>query len=725
MDVYAPKPCKFSIALSGPSYVPNIPVVGRRRIVISDRSLKDFKKLSIIPPFPSFTLIQEYPSEETVLYVGKLTVVYRSADEIGKMFASESASDASLIDSVSKCDSTDRNRVSALVKELSELKSKLANLSGAGRARPEDVEALVKSRVIRKKLTTILERGRQIADFRASAVGGEALRCGWTNSSEKIRKIDFPLVSTPVGEGSIDVARNESEASQLLILPGKNLSNVEVLARGRFKSADGSLLPKGAVTVHPLGYLFCEFRGHPDLNGYLPDPILTYTSKMDLKAGEWQPYWVEVKVPKGQKPGIYTGRLLVKADGVKPVRPRLKIRVRSFTLPDGPPIPLILARNPHNLDGIVPMGCGNQKRFKLRYDDLITKLLCEHRLYYTCLYRDAPPPPTVKESRSWWAMPCETAEYMVGKGGADMFMISNFGTIYTSKDEARIAAYFKKVDDAIEGYRKLGILDKGFFYIDEVHVCGFQALKRFSDRLRKRYPGIPIVSTTMDRTLGCETCLTDSIDVWVPEVQFFPGIIEKGYVKRARARGDKVWWYSTLKVSINATGVFTRLLMGLSTWRFKPQGYLVCGLYGWRIPDEKIPYLKHRRNNFMQGGPRLDWIEGNYGYAGLYTWLYPMRKGPVPSIRMKKVRDGFEDFLYLRLLKTALSDVDGGKVSVPRNGWRSDARSALDVPLELAPVGPEPDPKLVEPLMNRRKIAADLLEEYKAASAGETSTTGK
>jgi hypothetical protein len=219
--------------------------------------------------------------------------------------------------------------------------------------------------------------------------------------------------------------------------------------------------------------------------------------------------------------------------------------------------------------------------------------------------------------------------------------------------------------------------------------------------------------------------LTDSIDVWVPEVQFFPGIIEKGYVKRARARGDKVWWYSTLKVSINATGVFTRLLMGLSTWRFKPQGYLVCGLYGWRVPDEKIPYLKHRRNNFMQGGPRLDWIEGNYGYAGLYTWLYPMRKGPVPSIRMKKVRDGFEDFLYLRLLKTALSDVDGGKVSVPRNGWRSDARSALDVPLELAPVGPEPDPKLVEPLMNRRKIAADLLEEYKAASAGETSTTGK
>jgi glycosyl hydrolase family 123 len=52
------------------------------------------------------------------------------------------------------------------------------------------------------------------------------------------------------------------------------------------------------------------------------------------KVSGMQPLWISVHVPADAKPGDYTGTVTVSADGVKPVRAALSIRVVDWTLPD-------------------------------------------------------------------------------------------------------------------------------------------------------------------------------------------------------------------------------------------------------------------------------------------------------------------------------------------------------------------------------------------------------
>jgi hypothetical protein len=131
---------------------------------------------------------------------------------------------------------------------------------------------------------------------------------------------------------ALRVARNEWEATQLVVAPNEALSNLAVTATdlvyGRSK------IPRENVEVLRVGTVPVTKR--TDKTGVLadwPDPLLPQAQPFHLAAGVSQPYWIRVKAPKGVPAGIYRGTVTVEAEGVK-VSTILNAEVYDFELPD-------------------------------------------------------------------------------------------------------------------------------------------------------------------------------------------------------------------------------------------------------------------------------------------------------------------------------------------------------------------------------------------------------
>jgi len=128
------------------------------------------------------------------------------------------------------------------------------------------------------------------------------------------------------------LARSEGEAVQLVVAPNALLTNVAVTVSDL--ACGASKIPRANVEVLRVGYV--PVTKKTDRTGTLaewPDPLLPQDRPVTLAAGENQPYWIRVMVPRDVPAGIYRGTVSVEAEGVK-VSTVLNVEVYDFTLPD-------------------------------------------------------------------------------------------------------------------------------------------------------------------------------------------------------------------------------------------------------------------------------------------------------------------------------------------------------------------------------------------------------
>jgi hypothetical protein len=148
----------------------------------------------------------------------------------------------------------------------------------------------------------------------------------WTASSGwKIPK-QRALPTAKVRQVVLSLAKNEWEATQVIITPAKRLQQVTVKTEG---------LEGLKVDLLRVGYVPISTR--TDKTSVLtdwPDPLLPTEHPFDIEAGENQPIWIRIKAPKEARDGSYRGALLIKsATGVSERIP-LDVQVYDFTLPD-------------------------------------------------------------------------------------------------------------------------------------------------------------------------------------------------------------------------------------------------------------------------------------------------------------------------------------------------------------------------------------------------------
>lgn len=447
------------------------------------------------------------------------------------------------------------------------------------------------------------------------ARGGENVKANyaiWTESSmKKVLKMD---AAKPLGAASIKAARNEREAFQIVIRSGRcPLEGVRVVAHD-LESAKGRISGSD-VSVYLPYYVYL-----PKLGTEYPDPLPPYREPFEVKPGRTQPVWVEVRVPKDAVPGDYHARIDIAPTNADSTVVEYTLHVYSFELPTESLLDTAFGL----YDGDIAQEHGVERGSKEDKD--------LHKKYYELL---------LDRGVSTYNIPADLFSDEGAKYLTDPRMTS-FVVPYT-RDE-------KEQKRTLDRIRSVGAWDKGFFYfLDEpVNEKAYNDLKEGCDYLRKIDPKVNVISPyfgnpdfTKDKTIY--DLLAGYINIWCFNTGFFD---EKALDARRKA-GNKIWNYVCCGPGQPYANFFVEYAPIEHRMLFW-QNYLydVTGLLYWSTTywgETKDPW-----ENMATWG-------GLYGDGSL---IYPGKKvgidGPVTSIRLETIRDGLEDYRYLRLLENKI-----------------------------------------------------------------------
>jgi hypothetical protein len=180
------------------------------------------------------------------------------------------------------------------------------------------------------------------ANIRAAYVEVKAsLSYAVLGSSVKVRPHESP---TGASRASIFAARNEFESFQVVVMaPSAPVRALRASFPQPLTGPGGAVIPSRNVTVYREGYY--NVRTPSDREGAVgrwPDPLIPEIDPLlrqarnafpvEVPAGENRAIWVDIQVPIDAPAGVYQGNLELTAEGVAMYVP-VELKVLNFTLP--------------------------------------------------------------------------------------------------------------------------------------------------------------------------------------------------------------------------------------------------------------------------------------------------------------------------------------------------------------------------------------------------------
>ena len=498
----------------------------------------------------------------------------------------------------------------------------------------------------------------------AGSVKG-AFVLGQASPTENVRP-RANLSAKPASDLKVRLARNETEAIQLLVAPASDdLRGVRVSV-----DMDGSGFASTNVSCHPVGYVRTRKtppyvpaqRASARIPGWWPDPILTYTNAADVAGMDVQSFWIDVRCPEGQAAGAYRGKVVVSAEGVEPQTIPLEIRVNGFSLPSTAPMPIALTFCPNMrhtfLDGTA-LEKGNKPldtlsneapvRTWARHREEWCDYLADHFITFGSLYWYPP-----VSSPQW-----DILERLRDQGRLGCFNLGYWVKPNSLSDEDKekwrancLAPLKARYEEAV----RRGLVGNAYLYgCDEAKEKEFPAVNWAARELKAAMPEVPVSTTAFCYDFGTNSPL-DGIDWFTPKTDVFAG--NPDAVAEGRAAGHGIWWYFCCQGATPPPNAFVecpaiemRLVMGALAAKYRPDGFLYYQISFWNV-DHPIT-----------GGPWTDWNPRTWnGYHGDGGWTCVGPDGtPLTTIRMENFRDGLEDLWYVKLLEAK----SGKPVEVP------------------------------------------------------------
>jgi len=490
---------------------------------------------------------------------------------------------------------------------------------------------------------------------------------GYATSMEKILPRGDVSKVRIVRSQSLSLARNETEAFQVVVIPLRDVQKGVRVEVDDLVSETGARLSSKSVDVRVVGYVKtarpCYRVEHV---GWWPDPLLDFITAVDVALGDAQAFWVRLRAPKDAPAGDYRGKIRVRSADRTLFECRLNVRVYGFTMPDRSPLPTAISV-------YIPYV---QRFAGDRWDALRpvwADYLADYYIDYDHLYRAGPPDWDIlkrlhKQGRlvsfnlrtlSHHAFPAELA----GRSFEEALkkLIGEVGAIYRRAERE-------------------GIADKAYFYgFDERGKKYFPILQRICAGVKKALPDLKLMTTTYEHSYGLGSVVKD-MDAWVPLTPRYDPL----KAAKARKRGKEVWWYICCGPAhpyanwfVEYPAIEARLLMGMMTAKYRPDGFLYYAITRW--PNNSKP---------IETGPFTTWNPASFRtYNGDGSLLCPGPGGrPLATIRLENFRDGLEDYAYARILEATVADrraagrTQSGKADA---AWLGQAEALLTVPEKL------------------------------------------
>lgn len=479
----------------------------------------------------------------------------------------------------------------------------------------------------------------------------------WTaDGLARVRPRDPALSTSAV---NIQAARNEYEPFQIVVrAEGGALKGVMIEASD-LHGPEGPVIVRRHLTFYREHYVEVTKPSSKSKEGagWYPDALIPFVNPsdgqplrnarfagapFDVEANANQPVWVDVFVPKEAAPGIYSGAIQVTAQNEKAITVPVRLTVWNFTLPDAP-------AQRSNFGGFgsriaaahkVEMNSPAFRGLERRY----AEALANHRI--------CPPIPGYlypKENGDGSIDPTPTHAAL--KEWMDRFHVTGFplhlvGSDPVGQDRARNVKYLR----AMFGYLKANGWEKfAYIYVlDEPNdAAAYEQVRQRAQLIRQAQPGIKVLCTEQPTSQNpAWGTLVGSVDIWVPLWTLFE---EKAAAERLAA-GEELWSYTALSQGGKGRDTpyweidFPLLDYRIPVWMNWRYG--ITGLLYWTtVYWQKAGDVWTNPATYGEGTSRFNG-EGSLLYPGAEVGF----DGPVSSIRLKQIREGLEDYEYLKML---------------------------------------------------------------------------
>jgi hypothetical protein len=492
-----------------------------------------------------------------------------------------------------------------------------------------------------------------------------------THATVKIRPTDAPGTGT---QAQIAAAGNEFEAFQVAVHGGNSGAVAVSMSAPTLTGPGGATIPAANVRLYREEYLTTQYASNSEVSvGDWPDALIPDVDELfnekrnafpfDVPAGVNRVVWVEVLVPDHQAPGSYTGTLEVVANGFSAQVP-VSLLVRSFSLPSTASLPSTfglgwsdpcVASYPA---GYSDPACGDVGLTQLRVE--WTQFFLDHRISVDPVYTGPAASGAGFDWASWDGSyaPLFDGSTRTRLQGAQVTAIPFNWT----KDGAHFAAW-------AQHFKQRGWFNKTFDYTcdEPPNGCAYSDIPGRVAVVRAGDPAFKtLVTTNIDSAidggvLADITWMTPVIDQMDARPTSTPPGNQRANYDRYVQGGNTLFWYQSCD-SIGcsqSTGAKT----------FDPSAT------GWPSMMVDAPAMRNRAMewlsylNRMQGelyyATGIAFERGADPYANQYffggngdgTLVYPGRPSriggttpiPVASMRLKLIREGMEDYEYLKL----------------------------------------------------------------------------
>jgi hypothetical protein len=549
-------------------------------------------------------------------------------------------------------------------------------------------------------------------------VGNRFWTCdsGWKVSREQ------PPPSAKVKGVQLRAAANEAEAVQFVIRPEREIAALSVNV-GDLCAKGGAKIPASAVEVLRVGYLLVDNPSDAaSAPGWWPDPLFRLSdTSSGLSAGENNPFWVRVKVPKATAKGVYRGRIELEGPGLGRVAIPLAVEVFGFELPDEMTCKTAFGMRTGPMRKILRLGGAKNERLFRETVGRYAKCLADHRITtydaepwngIRCRWENSDDPLAARPVFDWsnWdgkvARSVSNLNYntilvpLGGVLGSGTYQSRRMGKIL--KWQILLAKYLGEIDRHLV---EKGWAQKSYAYwFDEPREKDYAFVSNGMARLKKYAPNIKRMITAR-----YDPAIREVVNLWCPTTYDYHSDGEA----EVRRRGDEMWWYVCCVPKspyatefIDKAGTEMRVWLW-QTWGEKSEGILIWDTLWWSggllydDPDNpQNPYLDPQcwcdsdRNlawgngdgRFLYPPPRCFDRDGRWIKSG-----EPVTDDPVESYRLEMLRDGIEDYEYFAILSRL--DPDNPLLKVPKTVYSSMTSFTAD-PAPMA--------------AHRRRLAAEI-----------------
>jgi hypothetical protein len=522
------------------------------------------------------------------------------------------------------------------------------------------------------------------------------------NNLYKVEKYESFDVSEPLGTPSWFAAKGEGEMLQLVLVPTRDLTDAE-FSVGTFTKG-GDTIPDTAVTVYVGDFIECTLDtnisgGGEGVAGFWTD--ILYPTK---DSGVWnetrdassidaidlftnQPIFIDIQVPQGQAAGTYTGNLYIDAAEFSEDTIPLEFVVRTFAIPATSSLPNENYLSPQEvkawhinnatykdtvqqtekelwqmyqdffLEHRMSIDQGGGSAFKSMWDEDTQTIIPGDILVYD-QWEDPhiTGDPQTDRLVTGFALTaffprCEEAGDDCQDNGYGEYVVNPF----TDEQMQQVWAWIGGVAET-EGWDGAGMN----YTWDEPHTWNFEEIGRRAENIKTASDirTMVVSAPRIDSYEGGPTLLSQDewIDIWVVPLGFLG---RDGGTNMSIASIDdlninnEVWTYQANGAAVNSngmpsfhidvtTGIVARILTW-HTWLWDFEGLLYYHTnISWEGSD---PF--YDQYAFAANGDGTIVLPGTTGFIG------GSHGTPVPTLRLKYIRDSFEDYEYFKLLDDA------------------------------------------------------------------------